>query len=192
MKKNEKQNKNLEVEIINSSNLDEIPELKLEIASLYKDVYSAPPWSEYWTIESALDELNEVKEKSGFKGVIIRNKKLIGFSWGYKLPKQNTSRVDFKKINEEIIKQNLNPDACFYGADTGVKEYCRKQGIAGFLLKERTKNCKEFDFFLFRTKNPQMLRLYQNQFGNELFSFLEESSYQDGRVYIFQKKGDQK
>lgn len=168
--------------------LKENPELELQIAELYKEVYSAPPWNEEWTIESALNELNEVKEKEGFTGVIYEEREIIGFSWGYKLPKKNTSRVDFEKINLELKNKNINPELCFYGAETGVQESSREKGIGSKLLKERTKFCINFRYFLFRTKNPQMLRLYQKQLGNEILAFPEESSYKDGKVYVCENK----
>jgi hypothetical protein len=36
-----------------------------------------------------------------------------------------------------------------------------------------------------RTLNPKMLRRYREQFGEELFSFPEETAYEGGRVYVF-------
>lgn len=171
--------------VINERVLNNRNGLQKEIADLYAKVYNAPPWNEDWTQASALDELMQGLQKEGFSGVVLGDKKLIGFSWGYKVPLKSTERVDFEKIREEIRKRNLNPDKAFYGAETGIDFDYRKKGLATKLLEERSKKNEECDVLCFRTKNPLMLKIYNRAFGKEDFSFPEETSYNGGRVYVF-------
>ncbi len=201
---------------INKEILDKDANLKKGIASLYASIYSAPPWCEEWTQESALAELEEVIQKEGFAGVIaektidleklegarreidslsvsflkelvdfVKNP-IVAFSWGYKVPEENTSRVPFGKIRAILSDKNIDPNRAFYGADTGVKPELREKGLATLLLAERSKASNDCNTVIFRTKNPQMLRIYRNALGEEIFSFPEESAYKEGRVYVFE------
>ncbi len=160
--------------------------LKIEIADLYAGIFSAPDWNEEWNRESACSELEEVVEKEGFTGLVVKKEnKVIGFSWGYNFSKKNSSRVLFEKIRGELESKNIPLDSTFYGADTGVDSSYRLQGIASKLLAERTKLTENMNYVCFRTKSENMLKIYRKTFGDELFSFPEESSYEGGRVYVF-------
>lgn len=171
--------------VIDNDKLGKDRDIRLNIADLYAKIYSAAPWYEKWTRESALAELDEVKEKQGFVGVLASlEDKLIGFSWGYDIPLENTSRVDFDKIRRELLTKNLDLNKAFYAAETGVELDFRRQGIGRLLVKERLRATKGKEFILYRTKNPQIINIYRTLFGNELFSFPEESAYKDGRIYV--------
>lgn len=157
---------------------------KDDLARLYCQIYNGEPWNESWTQESAIEEFDEVSYKDNFRGVVARDAdRLVGFSWGYGVPEVNSSRVDFEKIRKELLNEGIDSSQVFYGADTGVREDYRMQGLASKLLFERTK-ASNFDYVAFRTKNLGMLRIYQRALGQELFSFPEESSYEGGRVYV--------
>ncbi|MEA3430426.1 MAG: hypothetical protein U9R08_04090 [Nanoarchaeota archaeon] len=172
--------------VINKDFLDANPYVRNEIADLYTEIYNASPWNEDWTKESALNELLEVEQKQGFAGAVARDQELVAFSWGYKVQSENTARVDFRKIRAKLEMVGLDPEDAFYGADTGVRIDYRKNGIGSLILKERAKST-DAGVVLFRTLNPQMLRIYRTALGKEIFSFLEESSYKGGRVYVFKK-----
>lgn len=154
-----------------------------DIAELYARIFSAPPWNEEWTVESALVEFDEVSKKQGFKGVCARkNQELVGFSWGYALSDQNTSRVAFDKIVSELELKGISLEDCFYGADTAVREDLRRLKIGTAMLKARN---TDSSVLLFRTLNPAMVDCYRQLFGEEKFAFLEESAYAGGRIYVF-------
>lgn len=158
---------------------------RLSVAELYAQVYSAWPWNERWTLDSALAEFDEVSVKKGFVAVCARlDDVLVGFSWSYSIPGRNTSRVDFIKIRGELANQGISPETCCYGADTGVKEAFRGLGIGERLLGSRL--CLDgSEYVCFRTKNLSMVDRYRALLGPELFSFPEESAYEGGRGYVF-------
>lgn len=166
--------------------LEKDSDLKIEIADLYASIFSAPDWNENWDRGRACSELEEVIEKEGFTGLVVKKEnKVVGFTWGYNFCKENSSRVLFDKICEELESRSIPPEKTFYGADTGVDSAYRSQGIASKLLAERTKLTENMNYVCFRTKSENMLKIYRKTFGDELFSFPEESSYEGGRVYVF-------
>jgi hypothetical protein len=161
---------------------------KDDLARLYCQIYNGAPWFENWTTSCAINEIDEVSFKDNFRGVVAKDAGfLVGFSWGYRVPYENSSRVDFEKIRKELSNQEIDSSQVFYGADTGIRDDYRRQGLASKLLFERTRK-SSFDYVAFRTKNLGMLRIYQRAFGEELFSFPEESSYEGGRVYVLEVK----
>ncbi len=159
------------------------------VANLYSEVYNGPPFFESWDWSSAYDELLTSASKKGFVGVFaISNSELVGFSWSYLLPNCEVDRIDFPKMQNALMEKSLDPSKAVYGAETGVKDLFRNRGIATAMLSERVSQYADCETVLFRTKNPQMVRLYENTIGPVLFSFPEESSYVGGRVYVFDLK----
>ncbi|RJQ15513.1 GNAT family N-acetyltransferase [Candidatus Woesearchaeota archaeon] len=134
-------------------------------------------------MQSALEELIEVMQKEGFAGSMAIDEEVIGFSWGYKVPEENTTRVDFVAIRKQLELAKFDPEKAFYGADLGVKLLYRQQGLGTMLLANI--GMHGYDAGVFRTKNPAMLRLMRKTYGQEALSFPEESAYKDGRVYVF-------
>ncbi len=165
--------------------LEENLNLRTNIASTYVKVYNGPPWNEDWTKKSALEELDKAMEKLGFVGVVIDDGCTVGFSWGYKLPENDLARLPCRDIRSKLVQRGLNPDQVFYGADLGVLPEFREQGLGTRLLNERRRLSGNFEIFISRTKNPKMLNLWRKIYGQEEFSFSEESCYKGGRVYVF-------
>lgn len=124
----------------------------------------------------------------GFTAVCAENEsgKIVGFSWCYSLPKNSVERIDFSLMNVELELRGYDSASAVYGAETGVIPEYRQQGLASEMLKVRLSQT-DSELILFRTKNPQMLRLYEYAVGTPLFSFKEESSYIGGKVYVFKK-----
>ena len=54
------------------------------------------------------------------------------------------------------------------------------------MIKART--CKEKEYIITRTKNIEIVKIYRKLYGDERISFLEESAYENGKVYLFQTK----
>ncbi|HLC84300.1 MAG TPA: hypothetical protein VJH22_00730 [Candidatus Nanoarchaeia archaeon] len=157
-----------------------------DVSRLYASVFSAPPWNEDWTLESALRELDEVRTKAGFSGVIARSGDgiLLGFLWGYLVPPENTARVDFEKIRRELTQRQIAPNETYYWAEAGVRTDSRKRGIATLLL-ERTIAKGDYKLLCVRTKNPTIVDMFRRACGGpEDFSFPEESSYPGGMIYV--------
>ena len=62
---------------------------KKRVMEIYIDVFSLPPLNESWCEEEVEKVLSQALQMEGFKDyVAMLNDKLIGFSWGYKLPKK--------------------------------------------------------------------------------------------------------
>jgi len=157
------------------------------IADLYVEGFSAPPWNEIWTRESALEELARAAQKDCFVGVFAYEPEIediAGFSWGYKLPTKRQGRVDFETSCANLLQKGISPSQVFYGADTVVREKFRGQGLAKKLVYARTGDCPE-RYVCFRTKNEPMLKAYRSVFGKEITSFVENSAYDGGRMYVF-------
>lgn len=162
-------------------------ELQNKIAEAYMNIFNGPPYYESWTKQESLDELLRSSRKEGFICVFAEKEEdIIGFSWGYKLPENNLERIAFEKIRNKLEENKINPNKTFYGAESGVRIDLRKKGIGTLMLRKRFAACKDFNTVIFRTKNPTMINIYRKVAGKkEKLSFLEESSYEGGRVYVF-------
>ena len=64
------------------------------IAELYCRVVAGKPWFESWTLEGALEVLDNARKKESFLGVIaILDTKIVGLRFGYILQEKCTENV---------------------------------------------------------------------------------------------------
>ncbi len=54
-----------------------------ECAQVFVRVFSAEPWSEPWTLETAVERLREIQCTPGFIGVVCRRREVLAFAAGY-------------------------------------------------------------------------------------------------------------
>lgn len=52
---------------------------------LFADVFSAPPWSEYWPLDEARSRIQEVRASIGGRGWVAIDDGLVGFALGYEV-----------------------------------------------------------------------------------------------------------
>ncbi|MDP3916666.1 MAG: GNAT family N-acetyltransferase [Nanoarchaeota archaeon] len=161
---------------------------KIGIGETYCEVFKSSPWFEYdWTLTAAISELESSQTQEGFLGVLAETKeKIIGFSWGYKLPAEMTDGKNFLEMRRLLIDSGINPDRTFYGSETGVLEELQGKGIGSGLLELRTRLMdKKYEAILFRTKNDIMVQVYENVFGTGSVKILaKDPTYQDRNLYL--------
>lgn len=65
-----------------------------QVASLYVEIFTAEPWLEEWTIESAIQAIQNARSRHLYTGyVACRGADLVGITWGY------------VALGEELIKE---------------------------------------------------------------------------------------
>jgi len=125
------------------------------------------------------DELiAEATGKEGFIGYVLRDEDLtpIGFSWGYKLPEERTKSVDFPAINPLLQKLSINPSRAFYGAELGIVDKRRREGL-GFLASATRINAArlvDYEWFVVRTKNEAALSILKRVFSNQIKGLFDD------------------
>jgi len=141
-----------------------------EIAELYCRVFAGKPWFESWTLEGALEVLDNAHKKESFLGVIaILENKIVGFSFGYRLPEKSTENVAFAKVRELFKSKEIESDNVFYGAETGVDPELQNKGIGTEMFDYRMKlvRSKGYSGVASRTINLAMVRVYEKVFGKK-------------------------
>ena len=104
-----------------------------QLAQVYKSAFAEPPWNETWKTEEIESDVNFAKTQ--YEPIILvaeTNKKIIGFTWGYKLP---IDKFDFLKGK---IKENTS-----YIDEIAVEAASRIRGTGTALGIEYQNACKE-------------------------------------------------
>lgn len=144
-------------------------------------MFNGPPFFEDWTLESALAEFDYASSLKGYLGLAYALEgRLRGFSWGYDLPSMNSGRVDYERITEETAK------GTFYLAEVAVAPELWNRNI-GTRLVESLDSSIESSLVAVRTLNPAMLRIAEKVWGREVKTFPEESGYEGGMVYVYER-----
>jgi ribosomal protein S18 acetylase RimI-like enzyme len=152
------------------------------IAQLYADVFAGAPYFEDWTLDAALSEYTQCREKTGFVGVVkVQDENLVGFAWGYDMPTTDFERVPFSQYC-----QLAKGEPCFYAAETGIRPEYQNQGLGKELLIGRTKLVSQ-DIISFRTKTPAIVHIYEKYVGNIINKLSDESAYDGGMFYLVEK-----
>lgn len=158
-----------------------------KISDLYTKVFNGAPFFENWNNDSSKKEFLYAANIKGFYGLAYENNNQInGISWGYSLPKNNSGRVDYEIICNNLKKRNIEIKNTFYLSELAIKDTERNKGIGTLLLKTQKDNIEE-KIIAFRTKNPAMKKVGIKSYTEYLFSFPEESSYKGGMIYVFKK-----
>ncbi|MFH1823349.1 MAG: hypothetical protein ABH817_01370 [archaeon] len=122
--------------------------------------------------------VGEAISKGGFVGYLAMTadeKELIGFSWGYTIPEEDTKSVVFSQVGPLLVEEGIDPKKAFYAAESGIVDRFQGQGlvwpISGRRLVEaRNQGCRTL---VTRTINPSVhgyLRAsFSGQEGNFLF-----------------------
>ncbi|MGV8171870.1 MAG: GNAT family N-acetyltransferase [Candidatus Woesearchaeota archaeon] len=170
------------------------PNVPLKLASTYEGAYYKV---EDKRIVNNLGKeiLEDALQQECFFGVAAKNNgQYIGFSWGYKLPKERSPSVWFDKVQQRLEDRRINADKVFYAAETGVAPEYQKNGIGGKLIRERLSYAKNmgFESVIFRTVNPKLIEKYEEIFGVgngvELFRDPDPSKSDNDKWYLWNFK----
>lgn len=128
----------MEIRKISKSDLE-------ELAKLMVDVYNAPPWNDKWTVETALESLNDISEFPKFFGnVIVDENKIIGGIIGHirRYSSESTFYIDEFFISEKYRGTGLAKELY----QTSIKEL-QQRGISGAFFTT-LKNSRAYNFYL--------------------------------------------
>ena len=99
------------------------------VSKLFVEVFSNPPWNEYWELDWACERLNWIYQSFGFKGYIAKDSdRPIGVIMGYFVPFQG-------KKGFQIVEFLVQPER-------------QNQGIGSKLLNRLESNLKQDDYDL--------------------------------------------
>lgn len=116
-----------------------------ELAKLMVDVYNAPPWNDKWTVETALESLNDILDFPKFFGnVIVDGNKIIGGIIGHirRYASESTFYIDELFISEKYRGTGLAKELY----QTSIKEL-QQRGISGAFFTT-LKNSRAYNFYL--------------------------------------------
>ena len=116
-----------------------------ELAKLMVDVYNAPPWNDKWTVETALESLNDISEFPKFFGnVIVDGNKIIGGIIGHirRYSIESTFYIDEFFISEEYRGTGLAKELY----QTSIKQL-KQKGISGAFFTT-LKNSRAYYFYV--------------------------------------------
>ena len=116
-----------------------------ELAKLMVDVYNAPPWNDKWTVETALESLNDISDFPKFFGnVIVDENKIIGAIIGHirRYTTESTFYIDEFFISEEYRGTGLAKELY----QTSIKQL-QQRGISGAFFTT-LKNSQAYYFYV--------------------------------------------
>lgn len=95
------------------------------------------------------------------------NNKLLGVSWGYKIPTNNTETVKFEDIRPFFQRNDIDPDTVFYAAETAVHPNFQGQGIGTAISRSRLREARDNGFAgaTVRTINRNVVKQFEKFFG---------------------------
>lgn len=128
----------MEIRKISKSDLE-------ELAKLMVDVYNAPPWNDKWTVETALESLNDISDFPKFFGnVIVDGNKIIGGIIGHirRYASESTCYIDEFFIAEKYRGAGLAKELY----QTSIKEL-QQRGISGAFFTT-LKNSRAYNFYV--------------------------------------------
>ena len=116
-----------------------------ELAKLMVDVYNAPPWNDKWTVETALESLNDISDFPKFFGnVIVDENKIIGAIIGHirRYTTESTFYIDEFFIAEKYRGTGLAKELY----QTSIKEL-QQRGISGAFFTT-LKDSRAYNFYV--------------------------------------------
>lgn len=112
----------------------------------------------------------EAVNEDGFIGFAGSDeKKLVGFSWGYRAPHKPTKAVRFDLINPMLEEKGIDFEKTFYASETGVLDTYQSGGIGTALSGKRLMEAKdqEYQTTVTRTINPLVHAYFEKTFGGK-------------------------
>lgn len=157
------------------------------MADTYQQVFSGEPWNEdgMWPKSRVEEIFNLSKNQKGFKSkLLVDNSKdvVVGFTWGYDIPKEQVADINFEKIYSSL--PDFYKDG-FWMCDTGVRKEFQGKGLAQVLFSEMLN--LGVDKVVSRTINPALIRARNIVYG-ECKNLGNDPVYNDRKIYGWFKK----
>lgn len=114
--------------------------------------------------------LSDAVDKTGFVGYVgAVGNQLVGFSFGYPVPKLDTPSVAFSKVSVLLESHGLVPASCFYAAETGVSDDFQRLGLGTSLSAKRLLDVwvSGLECVIVRTLNPYVFRYFRKCFNGQ-------------------------
>jgi len=127
--------------------------------------------------------IEEAVQEPGFIGYLAQvEDRLVGFTWGYRVPEKRTQSVAFPTIRELLVQAEVDPERTFYAAETGIIDDFQGKGVLWPLVGQRLldANSSGNTFLITRTINPSvhgyLTVAFSGKEGKALFKDPERSS----------------
>lgn len=125
----------------------------------------------------------EAIREPGFIGHMLNlGGKLVGFEWGYGIPKKRTISVNFPAVTPMLEGVQIKPEEAFYFAEAGVAEDYQHHHLGSAIIAKMLKAAQDRGHIthVTRTINPFvhiiLERLFSGVEGRELFKDPERGS----------------
>lgn len=125
----------------------------------------------------------EAIREQGFVGDMINlNGKVVGFGWGYGIPKKRTVSVNFPAVMPMLEGAQIRPEEAFYFAEAGVAEEYQHHHLGSAIVAKMLKTALDrgHKTHITRTINPfihtMLEKLFSGVEGRELFKDPERGS----------------
>jgi len=144
-----------------------------------------------WTKEVVNKDFEDALNQECFIGNGIKSDKdLVGFFWGFKMPKKDTHHVWYEKASKILEAKSIDPNKTFYHTEIGIKPSAQGKGLGKDLLFNSLKEVsKEFNVIVYRTINPVVNHLYSAILSKEANPlFRDPNPAKDQSWYAFDIK----
>lgn len=156
-----------------------------KVAELYCTIWREPPWNEdFWVTEEVAYEILSQTKRPGASSClasVVKNFKIIGFTWGYPVEKAELARIAKSSSLDSLFK---NQNKVFYIDELGVDKDWRGMGIGTMLsrLLLESVHAQSVNQVVLRTdiKAKSAIRLYKNLRFKDLG--IKDGEY-DSRTY---------
>jgi len=121
-------------------------------AELYCEIWNEPPWNEnFWKIDGVIEDIKRQMERPSAAGFIaFTDDKVIGFTWGYEISKENLREISGVKSLDVLFRNGR----VFYIDELGVSSPFRKKKIGEQLSNSLIINARNscgIQYFTLRT-----------------------------------------
>ncbi|MFH1823348.1 MAG: hypothetical protein ABH817_01365 [archaeon] len=132
-----------------------------------------------FTPEGVSEDFLDAMNKKDFFGIGARVfDKLMGFLWGYQIPKDtihvtSAGGIKFRENCELLQQKGIDLDRAFYHTEAVTLPEAQSLGIGTVLVEQMLRKMpSSYDFIVYRTINQAMTRCYEraieNIFGSKL------------------------
>ena len=158
-----------------------LPEEKLERCPLCKEnLFLIEYYPDVVNQRTLIDESLDLDKFVGY--LLRKDKEVIGFTWGYKIPEKRTESVNFPEVRLKLENVSIDPENTFYCAETGIVDSYQNKGLGSIVVAQRIYGAikNDFETITNRTINSYMRKImnkiFSNTPGRELFKDPEKTT----------------
>lgn len=147
------------------------PEIVQGIAQAYQQAFAGYPWYESWEINTIISDFKKEMKKPEAVCVIAQlHKKIIGFTWGYKI--SSNPMLD-KHLDASGLHKILSGDY-FYLDEVAIIPDLQKKGIGGELINKIFGE-QTYEQVLLRTKEDGPMFKLITKRGGEIIQHISQN-----------------